>query len=306
MGWGLAISCPWRLRHLAHAPPPRQPLSSWVCMQAVLKPSPRPNVPLYASVARLGFRRQFAYPQAALWGLITNLFFGVLRVAVLVALFGSKEQVAGYTVQDAITYTGLTQAFIMALSLFGWTDFMRTVHRGEVAGDLLRPHDLLPWWAAQDAGRAAGQFVLRGLPMLALFALLWGATFPRGLNGWLLTTLSLLLAWACGFAFRFLVNCAAFWSADAVGFGRFAWAVLGLSSGFLMPLAFFPGWFQTILAFTPFPSMMNTTVEIWLGVRTGPEAWVALAAQLGWALLLWALAAFVLSRGLRRLEVAGG
>ncbi|QFP77362.1 ABC-2 family transporter protein [Deinococcus sp. AJ005] len=275
-------------------------------MQAALKPTPCLNVPLYASVARLGFRRQFAYPQAALWGLITNLFFGVLRIAVLVALFGNTPQVAGYTVQDAITYTGLTQAFIMALSLFGWTDFMRTVHRGEVASDLLRPHDLLAFWAAQDAGRAAGQFVLRGLPMLALFALIWGATFPAGLGGWTLTTLSLLLAWACGFAFRFLVNCAAFWSPDAVGFGRFAWAVLGLGSGFLMPLAFFPLWFQNVLAFTPFPSMMNTTVEIWLGVKTGAEAWTALAVQLGWALLLFGVAAFVLSRGLRRLEVAGG
>ncbi|OLV17009.1 ABC transporter permease [Deinococcus marmoris] len=280
-------------------------------MRAALKPTPRPssprlNAPLYASVARLGFRRQFAYPQAALWGLITNLFFGVLRISVLVALFGSKPQVAGYTVQDAITYTGLTQAFIMALSLFGWTDFMRTVHRGEVASDLLRPHNLLAFWAAQDAGRAVGQFVLRGLPMLALFALIWGATFPAGFTGWLLTTLSLLLAWACGFAFRFLVNCAAFWSPDAVGFGRFAWAVLGLGSGFLMPLAFFPQWFQGVLAFTPFPSMMNTTVEIWLGVTTGPEAWAGLAVQFGWALLLSGVAAFVLSRGLRRLEVAGG
>ncbi|GGO21238.1 ABC transporter permease [Deinococcus humi] len=275
-------------------------------MQASLSSTIRPNVALYVSVARLGFRRQFAYPQAALWGLITNLFFGVLRISVLVALFGSRPQVAGYTVQDAITYTGLTQALIMALSLFGWTDFMRTVHRGEVASDLLRPHDLLAFWAAQDAGRAVGQFVLRGLPMLALFALLWGATFPAGVEGWLLTTLSLLLAWGCGFAFRFVVNCAAFWSPDAVGFGRFAWAVLALGSGFLMPLAFFPPWFQTVLAFTPFPSMMNTTVEIWLGIRTGPEAWAGAAAQFGWALLLLGLAALVLSRGLKRLEVAGG
>ena len=275
-------------------------------MQAALSLPTLLNIALYASVARLGFRRQFAYPQAALWGLITNLFFGVLRIAVLVALFGSTPQVAGYTVQDAITYTGLTQALIMALSLFGWTDFMRTIHRGEVASDLLRPHNLLAFWAAQDVGRAAGQFVLRGLPMLVLFALLWGATFPAGPDGWLLSTLSLLLAWACGFAFRFLVNCAAFWSPDAVGFGRFAWAVLGLGSGFLMPLAFFPPWFQTVLAWTPFPSMMNSTVELWLGVRTGPEAWMALAVQLGWTLLLFGLAAFVLSRGMRRLEIAGG
>ena len=56
----------------------------------------------------------------------------------------------------------------------------------------------------------------------------------------------------------------------------------------------------------PFPSMMNTTVEVWLGVKTGAEVWTALAAQLGWALLLFGVAALVLSRGLRRLEVAGG
>lgn len=264
------------------------------------------NLCLYGAVARLGFRRQFAYPQATLWGLITNTFFGLLRLSILVALFGSRPQVAGFTVQDAITYAGIGQALIMALSLFGWYDFMRTIHRGEVATDLLRPHHLLAFWAAQDAGRAAAQLLLRGVPMLLVFALLWGATFPRGPEGWLLTTLSVLLAWACGFLFRFLVNCAAFWSPDAVGIGRFAWAVLGLGCGFLMPLAFFPACFQHLLHWTPFPSMLNTTVELWLGQKTGLDGWAGLATQLGWTLVLYALTTFALSRGLKRLEIAGG
>ncbi|UBV43416.1 ABC-2 family transporter protein [Deinococcus taeanensis] len=258
------------------------------------------------AVARLGFQRQFAYPQATLWGLITNTFFGLLRVAVLSALFGARPQVAGYTVQDAITFTGLTQALIAALSLFGWFDFMRVVHRGEVAGDLLRPTPLLTFWAAQDAGRAAGQFLLRGLPMLLLFGLVWDMTFAAGATAGTQTVLSVLLAWACGFLFRFLVNCAAFWSPDAVGFGRFAWAVLGLSCGFLMPLAFFPARVQALLAYTPFPSMLNTPLELWVGVKGGAAAWAALAAQLGWTAALLAACLLTLRAGLRRLEVAGG
>ncbi|MBZ9749713.1 ABC-2 family transporter protein [Deinococcus sp. HMF7604] len=265
-----------------------------------------PSVALPWAVARLGFRRQFAYPQAALWGLITNTFFGFLRVAVLLALFGLRPQVAGYTVQDAVTYIGLTQTFIMALSLFGWTDFMRTVHRGEVATDLLRPLNLLLFWAAQDAGRAWGQLLLRGVPMLLLFELFWDLTWPAGALGWVQTALSIVLAWACGFLFRFLVNCAAFWSPDAAGFGRFAWALLGLGCGFLMPLAFFPEWFQAWLAWTPFPAMLNTVVEVWVGVKTGAAAWATLGTQLGWALGLLAVTALTLHRGLRRLEVAGG
>lgn len=258
------------------------------------------------AVARLGFRRQFAYPQAALWGLITNSFFGLLRVAVLLALFGTRPQVAGYTPQDAITYTGLTQAFIMAFSLFGWFDFMRVVHRGEVTADLLRPASLLGFWAAQDAGRALGQLVLRGLPMLLIFQVIWGLNWPSGPLAWAQVVLSVLLAWACGFLFRFLVNCAAFWSPDAVGFGRFAWAVLGLGCGFLMPLAFFPDWFRALLAWTPFPGMLNTVVELWVGVTSGAAAWAALGTQLGWTLALLLACQFTLRAGLRRLEVAGG
>lgn len=269
---------------------------------------PAGTAALYAVTARLGFRRQFAYPQAALWGLITNFFFGALRIAVLLALFGTRPTgpgtpVAGWTASDAVTYVGLTQIFIGAFSLFGWTDFMRAVHRGEVVTDLLRPTPLLPFWAAQDAGRAAGQFVVRGLPMLVLFVLVWAARLPAQP---LLTLFSVVLAWACGFAFRFLVNCAAFWSPDAVGIGRFAWAVQGLGCGFLMPLAFFPAWVGAALAWTPFPAMLNTVVTLWLGQKTGAAAWAALAGQLGWTLGLLALCALALARGLRRLEVAGG
>ncbi|GAA5533221.1 ABC transporter permease [Deinococcus aluminii] len=261
---------------------------------------------LYGAAARLSFRRQFAYPAATFWGLLTNLFFGALRVAVLLALFGLKPQVAGFTPADAVTYTGLTQAFLAAFSLFGWYDLMRTVHRGEVVTELLRPHSFLGFWMAQDAGRAAAQFLLRGVTILALYAALWGLTWPEGASGWLLTVLSAGLAWACGFAFRFLVNGAAFWSPDAVGIGRFAWALMGLACGFLMPLAFFPAWFQTLLAWTPFPSMMNSTVEVWLGHVSGAAALRVLGVQAAWTVVLLGLAQFVLARGLRRLEVAGG
>ncbi|WP_019585152.1 ABC transporter permease [Deinococcus apachensis] len=273
---------------------------------ALLRRAGGPSLRPYLSAARLSFRRQFAYPAATFWGLSTNLFFGALRVAVLLALFGTRPQVAGYTPADAITYTGLTQAFLSAFSLFGWYELMRTVHRGEVATELLRPHSFLGFWLAQDAGRAAAQFLLRGVTILALYAVFFGLKLPVGVEGWTLTLLSAVLAWACGFAFRFLVNCAAFWSPDAVGIGRFAWALMGLACGFLMPLAFFPGWFRTLLAWTPFPSMMNSTVEVWLGHARGWEALGVLVVQAMWTAALLGLAQLVLARGLRRLEVAGG
>lgn len=259
---------------------------------------------LWQALTRLGFRQQFAYPAATLWGLLTNTFFGALRVAVLLALFRAGTSApGGYSPGRAITYVALTQVLLSAYALFGWTDLMRTIHRGEIASDLLRPLGLLGFWASQDAGRAAAQLLLRGLPMLLIFSYIWGIRWPPQP---LLCVLSMLLAWGTGFLFRFLVNCAAFWSPDAVGFGRFAWAVMGLLCGFLMPLALFPDWFQRAAALTPFPAMLNTPIELWLGVRTGAGAWAQLGIQLLWLGVLFVLAQLTLARGLRRLEVAGG
>ncbi len=59
----------------------------------------------------------------ALWaGLATNLFFGLLRAVLLIALYGQRSEVNGLTVWGAVTYVGVTQAMIAYLSLFGSMD----------------------------------------------------------------------------------------------------------------------------------------------------------------------------------------
>jgi hypothetical protein len=68
-------------------------------------------------VAKLSFQRQLAYRSAHLAGLITNLFFGLLRAAVLIALYGAREEVSGLSLQMAITFTGLSQ---WDSSISGW------------------------------------------------------------------------------------------------------------------------------------------------------------------------------------------
>lgn len=255
------------------------------------------------ALLRISFLRQFAYASAAFWGLVTNFFFGILRLAILLALFEARPQVDGFSQQDAISYIMLTQVILMPLAIFGWSDLLRSIHKGEIASDLLRPTQLLSFYCWQDAGRMLGQLVLRGLPMLLVFWLIWPVSPPAQP---LLALISFVMAWSCGFAWRFVVNCAAFWSADASGMARFAWAIWCFGCGFLMPLALFPDWLQSVLRYTPFPSMLNSFIDIWLGnIPPSAVGWL-LAEQAIWAMLLFALAQCLLSRGLRRLEVAGG
>lgn len=260
----------------------------------------------YAALTRLAFQRQLAYRFANLSGLLTNGFFGLLRAYVLIALFGARGEVAGYSLRAAITYTGLTQALIAYIALWGWWDLMRSIRTGEVASDLSRPLDFYGYWCAQDFGRAAAQLLVRGLPIMVAYAIFFRISLPPTPFHWLALPVSLALALLVSFSWRFILSLSAFWMQDAVGLGRMGWTLTVFLSGFLMPVAFLPDWMQTLMRFTFFPAMINTVIEVYLGLLDGPALLAALAAQLLWVVILYALARLLLAAGVRRLVIQGG
>ena len=247
-----------------------------------------------------------AYRAAAVAGLATNFFFGLMRVAVLLALYGERQEVAGYTVQGVITYTALTQAVLAYLSLFGWYDLMNSVHNGEIATDLLKPINYFIYWLAQDLGRALVHLLLRGVTIMALYALVFELAYPSTILHWLAVMVTIALSWLASFAWRFLINLTAFWTPNAQGIIRFGFVVSWFASGFLMPLRFFPDWVNAIINWTPFPYMLNAVVEIYLGVVQGAELVQLLLIQAGWALGLIIVGQLVLRRAVHRLVILGG
>jgi ABC-2 type transport system permease protein len=261
---------------------------------------------LFIELAKRSFQRQLSYRAAIFAGLATNFFFGMLRVAVMVALYQASGEVNGISLRGAITFTGLTQALIGFLSLFGWYDMMNSIYTGAVASDLLKPMGYFSFWLAQDLGRALAQLVLRGFTMMAAYAVLIGISFPHGIDQWIAFTISLVLAWLISFSWRFLVNLSGFWTPDARAIGRFGFVLLYFVTGFLMPLRFFPDWFVRICDYTPFPHMVNSVVEIYLGVLNGPQIAVVLAKQAAWAVLLVVICQITLRFGVRRLVIQGG
>lgn len=263
---------------------------------------------MYLALLRVAFQRQLAYRTANLAGLATNIFFGALRAYVIIALFNARrlENVAGYSLPMAITYTGLTQALLSFLSLIVWWDLIRSIRSGEVAADLSRPCDFFWYWCAQDAGRAFGQLLLRGLPIMILYALVYRITLPPTLWHWLALGVSMWLALLVSFGWRFLVSLPAFWIQDAVGVGRLGLPLMTFLSGFLMPIAFFPAWAVTLIRLTPFPSMVTAPVEIYLGLVNGPALLGTLAVQALWVVILYGVSQLGLNAGVRKLVIQGG
>jgi ABC-2 type transport system permease protein len=262
---------------------------------------------LYIELTKKSFQRQVAYRTATLAGLITNMFFGVLRASILIAVYNAQTRsVPDYSVRDAITYTGMTQAFIGAVALWGWFDMIKSIKSGEVASDLARPYDYYNFWLAQDMGRSLFQLLTRGLLGMMIFIVFFGASVPTSFSQWMLLTISTLLALLLSFSWRFLASAIAFWTTDAVGWMRIASFGILLPTGFMLPLAFMPVWLQTLCYLTPFPGMINTPVDIYLGRTEGSRALIFIGLQLFWLLVLMAVGRLAAHAGRRKLTIQGG
>lgn len=270
-------------------------------------PAALPSPGAAGALVGAGFRRYASYRAATLAGAFTNTFFGVVKLQILFAAADAAGgAVAGYDKAALSTYTWLAQGMIAVVVLFGGTEIAQRVRTGDVAVDLGRPVHPIAAWLAEDVGRAGQACLIRFLGPLALGGLLYGLRVPQHAATVPLFVLSAALAVVVSFGCRLLMNLAAFWLLDVRGLQSVYMVASNVLCGLIVPVSFFPGWLRAVAYATPFPSMLQTPVDIAVERVSGVDALVALGIQAGWAVGLLAAGAAVLSRGTRRLVVQGG
>ncbi len=258
---------------------------------------------LYWEIARRGYRRYAAYPAATLAGIFTNTVFGFLRAYVLLALYRHHDVIGGYDATDAVTYVWLGQGLLGVVLLWGDTELSRRIRSGDIVVDLGRPWDMQLALLATDLGRAAHAVLIRLLPPVAIGVLFFPFRWPERPDTIALFAASVALAVTVSFGIRFLLNASAFWLLDARGVIAVWGVVGGMLSGLILPLSWFPAWAQTLLAWTPFPALFQTPIDVFTERGDGLAL---LATQVAWAAFLLLAGRLVLQRGARRLVVQGG
>ncbi|MFD1148202.1 ABC transporter permease [Saccharothrix hoggarensis] len=231
----------------------------------------------------------------------TNVVFGLLRLAVLTAAVSSGP-IAGYDVAATATYVWLGQGLMAVVVLWGDNHLAERVRTGDVVIDLYRPWHLQMALLAEDVGRAGYAVVVRLAPPIAFGALFFPFRWPA--PGVLpVFAVSVALGVTVSFGMRFLLNATAFWLLDSRGTQALYTAFTWLFCGLAVPIAFFPDWARAVVWSTPFPSMLQAPVEVFLE-RGSP--WPLLAGQAFWAVAVLAAGHLVLNRAVRKVVVQGG
>lgn len=266
-------------------------------------PSPRAAAALVVA----GFLRYATYRQATVAGAVTNTFFGVVKLSILLAAAtAAGGSIAGYDRAALSTYAWVAQGMIAVLMLFGGAEIALRVRTGDVAVDLGRPVHPVAAWLAEDLGRAGQACLVRFFGPLLVGGLLFGLRVPQHPATVPLFVLSAALGVVVSFGCRLLMNLAAFWLLDIRGLASVYMVASNVLCGLVVPVGFFPGWLRAVAYATPFPSMLQTPVDIAVERLSGVDAVVALGVQAAWAAALLAACVLVLRRGTRRLVVQGG
>lgn len=260
---------------------------------------------LYYEIAVRAFRRAATYRGAYLMGMLTNAFFGALITFVYRAVYAGGGTVAGYSLQDAISYNWLTQSLISIGGAWLMMDISQTIASGEVVTDLSRPWNFYSYWLSRSLGERIYNLLVRASFTYLIGVVLFGARVPD-LPQALAFLLTLTLAMLVSFSLNFIVNMSAFWMLDANGVIGITNVLLMFFSGFLLPIAFFPPALQTLAAVLPFQAITSLPAQVFIGKISGSALLPALLLQGFWAIVLAVISAVILRAAMQKLVIQGG
>ncbi|MBN8216310.1 MAG: ABC-2 family transporter protein [Spirochaetes bacterium] len=264
----------------------------------------------YRALLSARLRTLLQYRTAALAGIATQLFFGLVRMMIFDAFFraagaaGLGGQPMTWT--QVNTYIWLGQAFLLLTMAFNDLEIAALVRSGGVVYELVKPADLYALWFSRALSGRLAPLLMRSVPILLIAGFFFGLTPPVSGAAALLFAASIALSLALASAIMVLISTTLFWTLSGEGVSRLVPHLIFMLSGMILPLPLFPDVLQPALAVLPFRGLIDAPFRIWIGDLAGARALAALAHQAAWTLAFILAGRFLLSRGLRRLEAQGG
>jgi ABC-2 type transport system permease protein len=267
----------------------------------------------YFAVFRARFALLLQYRAAALAGFGTQCWWGAIKVMVFTAFFRGATSTP-MTLQQAIDYIWLGQAFLTMLPWSVDPEIARMVRSGDVSYERLRPLDAYGLWYARAAARRTATPLLRAIPMVITAALIlpllgaaeWGLSAPAGPQAAGLFAVSLILVVGLSSAVASLMDLLMLATLSDKGVNSIAGPLIIIFSGSLIPLPLFPDWMQPALRLQPLAGLLDTPFRIYTGHLLGADALAALARQAVWIVILVMVGRALMGRFMAKLQVQGG
>lgn len=264
----------------------------------------------YWSFFRIRFIHGLQYRAAALSGMVTQFFWGIMQILLFHAFYEASPDSFPMDFQAFSTYIWLQQAFLALFMTWFWeSQLFEFITSGNVAYELCRPVRLYHMWFVRGLAVRLSKAVLRCMPILIFAWFLpepYGLSIPGDMKIWFLTLISMILGLLFVVAFGMIVYMSVFYTISSQGTKIMITSLSEFLSGSVIPLPFLPGGIREFVSLLPFASAQNVPFRIFGGDLTGSDLYISLALQIFWLITALLLGLMLEKRALKRIVIQGG
>lgn len=260
----------------------------------------------YLAILSARFRALLQYRAAAIAGLGTQVFWGLIRMMIFIAFYENAPSAPPMQLDQVVAYIWLGQAFLMLLPGFhNDTELEMMIRTGNISYELLRPVDLYNLWLSRSIAGRIAPTALRAAPILVLAAVAGWIRLPSP-AGLAAFAAAIIAAAVLSSAICTVLTITMFWTTSGQGIARLSAVAIYFLSGIVIPLPLFPDFMQPILNVLPFRGLMDVPFRLYTGHIAASDGLAVIGQQLAWTAALMLFGRWLLSRGLRRVVVQGG
>ena len=264
----------------------------------------------YASLLRVRFLNGLQYRAAALGGLATQFFWGIMLIFIYTAFYHGADSSNGFLYKDLITFIWLQQAFLSFIFLYDWDgEMLDMITSGGISYELCRPVNLYQVWYVKLFSKRLARGALRFAPVIVLGFLMphpYNLSLPESPLSFLLFVITLFMGLVLLVALSMMIYISIFKTMSPIGSVGIFGVIGEFFSGMTIPIPLMPEWLQRICMALPFRWASDLPLRVYSGNIGTSEAITGIAVQTVWILILVTAGALIMKRVTRLSMVQGG
>lgn len=255
---------------------------------------------------KIGYQLMTIYRSTILFGTLRHLIIVFMAIILWAILFRQSTTIGNYTFSAIIAYYIMVEIIDIFYTTTAGRLMARDINRGDLSNYLVKPMSYWGYLLGYSFGSMTSYVSLSFLLLIGVI-IIWPSFMLIQTNPFysIATILSIFLSALIYFQIFYLVGCLTFWISDTNHFRSGIKQLLGVFGGKWVPLSFFPGWANTLLAFTPFPLLFTSVISIYQGRISAGEIITNLGKELGWLIILTAISKVIWDKGLQNYGAYG-
>lgn len=264
----------------------------------------------YLTYFKIKFITVLHYRAAAIAGLFTQFFFGIVFIMVYLAFYESNPGSIPMPLTSLVSYIWLGQAFYSLTFIFHREkDIITMIKNGDVAYELCKPGNLYLKWYCKIYGTKLANMLTRFYPVVLITLFLpapYNLLGPASLTSFIGFIIVLFVGSFLITSLITLLHVLTFYTIDSEGILSAFRVISELFAGLLVPIPFLPTFLQEISKYLPFQYMSDVPYRLYVGLISTTEIPKIICIQIFWLIVIFIFGLFLTKNCLKKVVVQGG